>query len=176
METTTISPQLQPLVYAAVSFNGSYFGMNLYAFGAPCADCLRENGGDPMFNAQPPCSRADGHAAADVSNWGNGAALFEVRATDLDEARAMVHSILAACPTTGYKAPDLPRGCAWSDAEPGYVHAASAYATSPGRRILAGQWPAPSPAECAETSGQGVWITDDSTEILICPGCGLDCT
>ncbi|MFD5372552.1 hypothetical protein [Streptomyces sp. NPDC127103] len=176
MISTATIPQTQAIAFVAVSFHGPTVGMNVYLPGAPCADCLRQDYGDPMVHKLPPCSRAEGHATVAVNNWGHHGALFEARATEVDEARAKVRAILAACPSSGPKALDLPQGCAWSDVEAGPVHAGHPYAIAPGRRILAGQWAAVSPAECTETSNQGVWISDQTAEVLICPGCGLDCT
>lgn len=41
------------------------------------------------------------------------------------------------------------------------------------RRVVVGDWPAVGPETCLNESLSGAWITD---ELLICPGCGLDCT
>lgn len=34
-------------------------------------------------------------------------------------------------------------------------------------------WPAARPEDCTDESGQGEWINN---ELLVCRGCGLDCT
>ena len=34
-------------------------------------------------------------------------------------------------------------------------------------------WPAADPEHCAQANGFGEWV---APELLVCPGCGLDCT
>jgi hypothetical protein len=42
------------------------------------------------------------------------------------------------------------------------------------RFALVGTWPAARPEECTDETNQGTWYANGL--ILICPGCGLDCT
>jgi len=49
-----------------------------------------------------------------------------------------------------------------------YVH--------PIHRVVSGVWPAPSPETCRDFSPGGVWIGPADREVLVCCGCGLDCT
>lgn len=42
------------------------------------------------------------------------------------------------------------------------------------RFALAGDWPAARPEDCTDESRRGTWYANGL--ILICPGCGLDCT
>lgn len=44
----------------------------------------------------------------------------------------------------------------------------------PGRRVVTGDWPYPSPETCRDEQPGGIWIGEH--EVLICPGCGLDAT
>lgn len=43
----------------------------------------------------------------------------------------------------------------------------------PGRRVVDGDWPAPSPELCPNTARQLVWL---NRTVLVCPLCGLDST
>jgi len=46
----------------------------------------------------------------------------------------------------------------------------------PGRAVVEiprRSWPAARPEACADDSGRGAWIND---HVLVCRGCGLDCT
>jgi hypothetical protein len=43
-----------------------------------------------------------------------------------------------------------------------------------GRRVVVGKWPAARPEECKDASDQGEWIAGG--KVLVCRGCGLDCT
>ena len=49
--------------------------------------------------------------------------------------------------------------------ERGYVY--------PGRPVVEGAWPFPRPEECGDDQPTR-WIAD--RQILVCTGCGLDCT
>lgn len=50
---------------------------------------------------------------------------------------------------------------------------------APGRRVVVvpgREWPASSPEECEDYSRTGEWISDGSRDVMVCRGCGLDCT
>lgn len=73
---------------------------------------------------------------------------------------------------TPYQPPDLTAiGRTW---RPDYVafHGPHHTFVWPGRRVLDGTWPAPTPEHCPAT-GTWVWIHD---RVLVCANCGLDGT
>jgi hypothetical protein len=50
---------------------------------------------------------------------------------------------------------------------------------APGRRVVAGPWPFRDPRSCRDPHPDGIWVgpTDrPDQQVLICRGCGLDCT
>ncbi|WP_416903487.1 hypothetical protein [Micromonospora echinospora] len=44
----------------------------------------------------------------------------------------------------------------------------------PGRHVINGPWPAPTPEQCTEVEKDGLWLEDGTA--LVCAGCGLDMT
>lgn len=75
-----------------------------------------------------------------------------------------------------YQPPGPPEGLMWNPTPVAYhgrTHEIRS-AVYPGRLALAGEWPAARPEECDDESRTGVWLAGG--QILICPGCGLDCT
>ncbi|MEV7177877.1 hypothetical protein [Kitasatospora sp. NPDC093679] len=58
------------------------------------------------------------------------------------------------------------------------THPSSFYPVHPGRYVVegVGPWDAASPEVCTDLSNKGVWLSDGVNEVLVCPGCGLDCT
>lgn len=71
-------------------------------------------------------------------------------------------------------------GASWRDAEVRY-HGADEVDRAgvwPGRRVLdipGRDWPYPSPEECGRAGDlRGEWVLGYA--VLVCPGCGLDCT
>ncbi|WP_158892663.1 hypothetical protein [Amycolatopsis anabasis] len=75
-----------------------------------------------------------------------------------------------------YEAPDL-TGTGYSyDSRFVACHGPYREYVYPGRRVVkipGREWPAAMPEACTDTSNRGEWLNDD---ILICPGCGVDCT
>lgn len=67
-------------------------------------------------------------------------------------------------------------GLAWREAEVKYHGRNEDMRTYvyPGRLVVEGDWPAARPEECQDDSNRGTWILGD--QILVCAGCGLDCT
>jgi hypothetical protein len=75
--------------------------------------------------------------------------------------------------TGSYMRPELPEGymwvptgSEWHDDQP--IHPDRAVLHIPGRVWLN------TPDECTDDSGDGEWVLDGA--VLVCPGCGLDCT
>jgi hypothetical protein len=76
-----------------------------------------------------------------------------------------------------YKADDLPEGAVVRD-EPVAYHLAGdeKQYVFPGRRVIdvpGWTWPAARPEECQNNEWSGKWFED---KVLLCTGCGLDCT
>lgn len=44
----------------------------------------------------------------------------------------------------------------------------------PGRQVIEGPWPAPTPEQCTAVETDGLWLEDGT--VLVCTGCGLDQT
>ncbi|SCG15616.1 hypothetical protein GA0070610_1852 [Micromonospora echinofusca] len=44
----------------------------------------------------------------------------------------------------------------------------------PGRQVIVGPWPAPTPEQCTAVEQDGLWLDEETA--LVCPGCGLDMT
>jgi len=77
-----------------------------------------------------------------------------------------------------YDPPELPDGVTWRDAAVGY-HTPGGGFVYDGRRVVeipGRTWPAARPEECSVEPWieQGEWLFDGT--LLVCPGCGLDCT
>lgn len=76
-----------------------------------------------------------------------------------------------------YETDSLPEGAVVRD-DPVLYHLADGERqyVYPGRRVIdipGWTWPAPRPEECENGSGDHRWIED---KVLLCTGCGLDCT
>jgi hypothetical protein len=78
--------------------------------------------------------------------------------------------------STFYQPFPLPAGLAWNRAPVAYhgLDELDRVFVYPGRLAVAGRWPAPRPEECRYEGNDGVWLGDGT--VLVCPGCGLDCT
>ncbi|GHH25591.1 hypothetical protein [Streptomyces rubradiris] len=60
--------------------------------------------------------------------------------------------------------------------EPVLFHGPDRDFVYPGRRavdVIGRTWPAARPEECTNTEWRGEWIAG---QVLVCTGCGLDCT
>ena len=50
---------------------------------------------------------------------------------------------------------------------------------APGRRVVAGPWPYGDPQSCRDPHPDGIWVgpaDQPVQQVLVCRGCGLDCT
>lgn len=78
--------------------------------------------------------------------------------------------------TTPTELPELPAGARWGHAPSHHgTNPADSY-VYPGRRVLlldGHTWPH-QPETCTDTSHTGTWKLDGL--VLVCTGCGLDCT
>ena len=78
-------------------------------------------------------------------------------------------------PAAEVEPPPGPVGAGWSWRPTPAYHGFSRGYVYPGRQILdvpGRTWPAGRPEDCTSTD-PGEWVCDD---VLVCTGCGLDCT
>ncbi|QVJ03506.1 hypothetical protein KGD82_27920 (plasmid) [Nocardiopsis eucommiae] len=107
----------------------------------------------------------------------------------LPGAQEHIHSLLPADQLPPYEPGPLPQGYTWREEKvywhghPGTddqgnqeeVNSFTVDFVYPGRRVVQGTWPASRPEFCEVFSGPGQRLADSQGEVLICPGCGLDC-